>query len=87
MTTFAISTTNKLAVLALVAVSDVSRHLIQRWLHHRVDAITTNKTIPPLIPFTEGVVNAAGGPHLSCEGILRKMGEGEKVGVEFRYDE
>ncbi|GMH80404.1 hypothetical protein TrLO_g10082, partial [Triparma laevis f. longispina] len=64
-------------------VSDVSRHFIQRWLHHRVDAITTNKTIPPLIPFTEGVVNAAGGPHLSCEGILRKVGEGGKVGVEF----
>ncbi|GMH81392.1 hypothetical protein TrST_g1950 [Triparma strigata] len=63
-------------------VSDVSRHFIQRWLHHRVDAIQTNKTIPPLIPFTEGVVNAAGGPHLSCEGILRKVGE-NKVGVEF----
>ena len=64
-------------------VSDISRHFVQRWLHHRSDMVKTDKTTPPLIPYTEGVVNASGGPYLSCQGIIRKVEEGGAKGLAF----
>ena len=45
--------------------------------------VKTDKSIPPLIPYTEGVVNASGGPHLSCQGIIRKVEEGNSKGLAF----
>jgi len=55
-------------------VGDICRHFVQRWLHHRADAIKGNKNVPIVLPATEGVVHAGAGPNLSVEGVVRNAG-------------
>jgi len=55
-------------------VGDVCRHFVQRWLHHRADALKMNKKVPIILPATEGVVHAGAGPNLSVEGMARNAG-------------